>query len=72
MDTGSGNVSIQVPGSVGATFQAETGSGQITSELPLTVRKRSSDTLTGTIGDGRGRIALETGSGNISLRRGGR
>ena len=72
VDTGSGNVSIQVPGSVGATFQAETGSGQITSELPLTVRKRSSDTLTGTIGDGRGRIALETGSGNISLRRGGR
>ena len=70
VDTGSGNVSIQVPSGVGASFRAETGSGQIASDLPLDQKKRSSGHLSGTLGDGRGRIALETGSGNISLRRG--
>ena len=70
VDSGSGNVSIEMPGSVGASFSAETGSGQISSELPLELTKRSSGYLAGTIGDGRGRIDLETGSGNISLRRG--
>jgi hypothetical protein len=70
VDTGSGNVAIELPGGVGAAFSAETGSGQIATELPLELSKRSSGYLAGTIGDGRGRIALETGSGNISLRRG--
>ena len=70
VDSGSGNVSIEVPSGLGASFQAETGSGQIASELPLELRKRSRGYLAGTIGDGRGRIALETGSGNITLRRG--
>ncbi len=37
-----------------------------------TYRTREARALAGTIGDGRGRIALETGSGNISLRRRGR
>jgi hypothetical protein len=70
VDTGSGNVAIELPSGVGASFSAETGSGQIATELPLELSKRSSGYLAGTIGDGRGRIALETGSGNISLRRG--
>jgi len=70
IDTGSGNVVIRMPSGVGATLQAETGSGDIASDLPLTLKKRSDGYLAGTLGDGRGRIALETGSGDISLRRG--
>ncbi|HKQ19795.1 MAG TPA: DUF4097 family beta strand repeat-containing protein, partial [Candidatus Eisenbacteria bacterium] len=70
VDTGSGNVSIRVPSGVGASFRAETGSGRISSDLPLDLTKRSSGYLAGTLGDGRGRIALETGSGDISLKRG--
>jgi len=70
VDTGSGNVSIRVPSNVGASFRAETGSGRIASDLPLDLTKRSSGYLAGTLGDGRGRIALETGSGNISVKRG--
>jgi hypothetical protein len=69
VDTGSGDVSIVVPGGAGASFRAETASGTIDSDLPMEVTKRSRGFLAGTIGDGRGRIAVETGSGDISFRR---
>lgn len=67
IDTGSGDVTIFVPPSFGAELEAETGSGGIDTEVPIRLRRHSRDSLRGTLGDGRGRMVVETGSGSIRL-----
>jgi len=69
IDTGSGSVTIQAPSSLGASLHIETGSGDIDSDFPLRVTKRASDTLLATVGDGRGHIVIDTGSGDVRLVR---
>jgi DUF4097 and DUF4098 domain-containing protein YvlB len=56
-----------VPGSLGAAINAETGSGGISYDVPITVTHRERDQLAGRIGDGRGRIEIDTGSGAIRI-----
>ncbi|MGZ8455696.1 MAG: DUF4097 family beta strand repeat-containing protein [Gemmatirosa sp.] len=69
IDTGSGSVTLRVPADFGATLDIDGGSGGIESELPITVTRRERDRLTGRIGDGSGRVVIETGSGGVRLRR---
>lgn len=69
VESGSGTVTLRLPATFGATLDIESGSGGIESELPISVAHRERDRLTGRIGDGRGRIAIETGSGGVRLRR---
>ena len=65
--TGSGDIAIRAPASLGATVELETASGDIETDFPLQVTRRGRDHVTGTIGDGKGTIEIETGSGGISL-----
>lgn len=68
--TGSGDITLAVPTSFGAEFEATTGSGDITTELPITIEGRvSRNRMRGTIGDGGERLAMSTGSGNITVRK---
>lgn len=67
IDTGSGDVTVWVPSSVGARVELDTGSGGIDLDLPLEVREVERDHVEGILGDGRGRIQVDTGSGRISL-----
>jgi lia operon protein LiaG len=67
VDTGSGNITLRLPESLGARLTAETSSGGIRSEIPLQLTRHDGGSFEGTIGDGRGRIALETGSGSVRL-----
>ena len=67
VDTGSGSVTVRMPADVGATVEVETGSGGIDVDLPLRIRSVRRDYLRGEIGDGRGRIVIDTGSGSIRL-----
>ncbi|HEU4641783.1 MAG TPA: DUF4097 family beta strand repeat-containing protein [Gemmatimonadaceae bacterium] len=67
IDAGSGNVTVHVPASVGAELSVETGSGGIRTDLPVQATKLERDALVGKIGDGRGRIHIETGSGGVRL-----
>ncbi len=67
VDTGSGDITLRIPPALGATLRVETGSGGVRTDVPLRLLRRDGDTLEGVIGDGRGRIALETGSGSIRL-----
>ncbi|MGH7606325.1 MAG: DUF4097 family beta strand repeat-containing protein [Gemmatimonadales bacterium] len=68
IETGSGDVTLKVPPAVGAEVELETGSGDIDlGGLTLQVRRLERDHITGTIGDGRGRLSIETGSGNVRL-----
>lgn len=69
LETGSGDVSLAVPGAFGATVHFETGSGDIDSDVPITIRSRDRHEIDGTIGDGNGRLSVETGSGAITIRR---
>ena len=70
IETGSGDVTLKVPSTAGAEVDIDTGSGDIDlGGLTLTVRKVSHDHVTGTLGDGKGRLSVETGSGNVHLEK---
>lgn len=71
IDTGSGSVTIRSPQGLNASVDLETGSGSIESDFPMTVRRHSRDHVQGTIGDGSGRIKIDTGSGSIRLLQAG-
>jgi len=69
VDTGSGSVTIHAPEDLGAAVDIETGSGGIDVDFPVRVTKVRRDLLQGTIGDGNGRIRIDTGSGGVHLIR---
>jgi len=70
IETGSGDVTLKVPPTVGAEVDLDTGSGDIDlGGLTLQVRRIERDHVTGTLGDGRGRLSVETGSGNVRLQK---
>ena len=65
IDTGSGKVTVYFPESLGAELNLEAGSGGIDINVPVTVRRLERDALHGILGDGRGTISVDTGSGSI-------
>lgn len=70
IETGSGDVTLRVPPTVGAEVDLDTGSGDIDlGGLTLQVRRIERDRVTGTLGDGKGRLSVETGSGNVRLQK---
>jgi len=69
IDSGSGGVTLGIPESLGATIRIDTGSGGIDTDIPIQVKKAERNALNGTIGDGKGEIIIETGSGGVKLRR---
>ncbi|MBI1808324.1 MAG: DUF4097 family beta strand repeat protein, partial [Gemmatimonadetes bacterium] len=69
VDAGSGGVTVTLPSNTGADVEIETGSGGIESDFPLTVDKFERHHVRGRIGDGAGRIKIESGSGSVRLRK---
>jgi lia operon protein LiaG len=67
VETGSGDVSLRAPASLAAAVEIETASGGIETDFPLQVTRHSRDHVVGQIGNGTGRVAIETGSGNVRL-----
>jgi hypothetical protein len=67
IDSGSGSVTLRVPPQLGAALEVTTGSGGITTDIPVTITRRDRDGLRGRIGDGRGRIVIDSGSGAVRL-----
>lgn len=68
IETGSGNVTVRVPDGFGATVDIDTGSGGIDlGGLTISATRLERDRVSGTIGDGRGRVRIETGSGSVRL-----
>jgi DUF4097 and DUF4098 domain-containing protein YvlB len=68
-DTGSGRFVLHVPESLGAEVTIESGRRGLDVDFPMTITRRSDDYVRGTIGDGRGEIRIDTGSGGVRLRR---
>jgi len=69
IDTGSGGVTLAVPADFGAEADIDTGSGGIHVNVPAAVRRSARDHFTGTLGDGRGRLIIDTGSGGVQIVR---
>lgn len=67
IDTGSGGVTLRVPEGVGAEIEADSGSGGIDVDMPMQLRTQRRNYIRGVLGDGRGRITIDTGSGRIRI-----
>ena len=67
IDTGSGGVRVTVPESFGASVDIDTGSGGIELDMPITMRRWQRDHVQGVIGDGSGRLHIDTGSGSVRI-----
>jgi lia operon protein LiaG len=67
IDSGSGSVEVQMPRETGAMLSLQTGSGGLDVDMPLTNLRRDHGELYGQMGDGKGRIVIETGSGGIHI-----
>ncbi len=68
IDAGSGDVTVGVPAGFGSAVNLSTSSGDLRTDLEIQVTRRSREHLVGRIGDGQGRMAIETGSGDIHIR----
>ena len=69
VDTGSGSVSLLLPEDLSARLVIDSGSGGIDSEFPVAMTRSRRGHLEGQVGDGRGIIVVDTGSGSVRLRR---
>ncbi|MEP6989482.1 MAG: DUF4097 family beta strand repeat-containing protein [bacterium] len=69
IDGGSGGVTLRLPASTSATVDIETGSGGIESDFDVKLTRVERRALRGTIGTGKGRIKIESGSGSVRLLR---
>lgn len=69
IDSGSGSVTLGIPESLGAELEAETGSGGVDFDFPVQLLRKSDDFVRAKLGDGRGRISIDSGSGAVRLHR---
>jgi DUF4097 and DUF4098 domain-containing protein YvlB len=69
IDTGSGDVSLTLPPAVDARVSIETGSGDARVERDDAVfQRRDDDATVLSFGQGRGRVRIDTGSGDVLIR----
>lgn len=67
IETGSGGATIRVPATLSAEVEAETGSGGFSTDFEITTRRMGRNHIQGRIGEGKGRIRIEAGSGSVRL-----
>jgi DUF4097 and DUF4098 domain-containing protein YvlB len=66
--TSSGGITFIAPPGLSAVIEASTGDGSIHTTLPITIEGKVGKSLTGTIGDGKGKVHLRTHDGSITIR----
>ncbi|MEO8335004.1 MAG: DUF4097 family beta strand repeat-containing protein [bacterium] len=67
IEAGSGGVTLRMPATTNATVDIETGSGGIDTDFEVKMSRIERRALRGTIGSGKGRIKIESGSGTVRL-----
>jgi len=67
IDSGSGEVTLTMPANSGGTLEIESSSGDIQSGFEIRTNRIERDSLRGSFGDGKGRIVIDTGSGDVEL-----
>lgn len=66
--TSDGNITLAAPPGLSAAIEAATSDGSIHTDLPITIQGKIGKSLTGTIGDGEGKVYLKTHDGSITIR----
>lgn len=66
-EAGSGGVTIRVPAGQNGDIDIETGSGGIDTDFPISTTRYERNHVRGRIGNGSGRIRIESGSGSVRL-----
>jgi lia operon protein LiaG len=66
--TGSGSVTLDLARGLDAAVGLGTGSGRMTVDLPMRITRQARRELRGVVGEGRGSIQVNTGSGSIRIR----
>lgn len=70
--SGNGSITVTLPADFAARVEASTGNGGFHTDFPMQVQGRMSNhRVSGSIGQGGGRMTLSTGNGAITLRRAG-
>jgi hypothetical protein len=70
LSSGNGTITVTVPSDFGAELDASTGSGKFFSDFPMTVRGRiDPQHVRATIGRGGRRITMQSGNGDVELRK---
>ncbi len=67
IDSGSGTVTLRIPSTLGAELDIDAGSGGVKADMAIQVTHYESDHLVGKIGDGKGSIKIDSGSGEVRL-----
>lgn len=67
VETGSGGVTIRAPATLSAEVNVETGSGGFQTDFEITTRRVGRNHVEGRIGEGKGRLSVEAGSGTVRL-----
>lgn len=67
LETGSGDISVRAPANLAGEVEIETASGEIETDYAIQVTRHARNHMEGRIGDGPGRVAIETGSGDVRL-----
>lgn len=70
VETGSGGVTVRAPATLSAEVEIETGSGGFETDFEITTRRVGRNHVQGRIGNGRGSIRIEAGSGSVRLLKG--
>ena len=58
---------MRLPANLDAEIEVDTGSGGIDVDFPVDVQTMRRNYFRGRVGDGRGRILIDTGSGGVRL-----
>lgn len=67
VETGSGGVTVRAPATLSAEVDVETGSGGFQTDFEIVTRRVGRDHVQGRIGDGKGQVHIEAGSGTVRL-----
>ena len=67
VETGSGGVTIRVPATLNAEVDVETGSGGFQTDFEIVTRRVGRNHVEGRVGEGKGRVRVEAGSGTVRL-----
>ncbi|TKC15364.1 LiaG family protein [Robertmurraya kyonggiensis] len=67
IDVSSGNVSLDLPDKADFALEGETGSGNISTSLPLKIEKQDKHEIKGTHGSGQHEIEIDVSSGNVEI-----
>ena len=70
LETGDGNVTLEIPGDMAADVDLHTGDGHIDLDVPITTEGKIRESeIHGKLNGGGGRLSIHTGDGSIHLRK---